>query len=93
VDFLDAISHGGGIEFRLEEFTVPEDSRLTGHSLGSLGIAKRTGARVLAIRRDSGKFNTNPTGEDSISSGDTLIVLGTPEQIRNMENLMDSGPG
>jgi voltage-gated potassium channel len=92
VDFLDVISHGGGIEFQLEEFTVPENSWLSDHSLGRLDISKQTGARILAIRRDGGKFNTNPSGQDGISGGDTLIVLGTPEQIRNMESLMNRGP-
>lgn len=82
VDFLDVISHGGGIEFRLEEFTVPEDSWLSDHSLARLDISKQTGARVLTIRKDGGKFNTNPTGQDRISAGDTLIVLGPPEQIK-----------
>lgn len=91
VDFLDVVSHGGGIEFRLEEFTVPEDARFSDRSLGSLDISKQTGARVLAILKDGGKFNTNPAGRDGISPGDTLIVLGTPEQIRNMERLMDNG--
>lgn len=92
VDFLDVISHGGGIEFRLEEFTVPEDSWLSDHSLARLDISKQTGARVLAIRKDGGKFNTNPAGQDRISAGDTLIVLGTPEQIKNMEYLMGGHP-
>lgn len=92
VDFLDVISHGGGIEFRLEEFTVPEDSRLSDHSLGNLDIARQTGARILAIRKDGGKFNTNPSGQDRVSAGDTLIALGTPEQIKNLERLMDRGP-
>ncbi len=89
VDFLDVISHGGGIEFRLEEFTVPEDSWLSERTLGRLDISRQTGARVLAIRKDGGKFNTNPTGQDRISAGDTLIVLGTPKQVRNMERLME----
>lgn len=89
MDFLDVISHGGGIEFQLEEFTVPENPWLSDHSLGRLDVSKQTGSRILAIRRDGGKFNTNPSGQDGISPGDTLIVLGTPEQRRNMENLMD----
>lgn len=42
-----------------------------------------------AIRKDGGKFNTNPAGQDRVSADDTLIFLGTPEQIRNMERLME----
>ena len=92
VDFLGVISHGGEIEFQLEEFTIPKDSRLSDHPLGELDVFKQTGVRVLAIRR-GGTFNTNPSGGDGISTGDTLIVLGTPEQIKNMETLMNGGPG
>ncbi|MGB3682158.1 MAG: potassium channel protein [Rubrobacteraceae bacterium] len=90
MDFLDVISHGGGIEFQLEEFVVPEESHLADHSISRLDISKQTGARILAIRRDGGKFNTNPSGKDSITSGDTLIVLGTQEQIKSLERLMNS---
>ncbi len=91
VDFLGVISHGGEIEFRLEELTVPKNARLSDHPLGKLDIFKQTGARVLAIRRDGGAFNTNPSGGDRISTGDTLIVLGTPGQIENTETLINTG--
>ena len=91
VDFLDVVSRGEeGIEFRLEEFVVPHDSRFDSHVIGELDVAKRTGARILAVRGRGDKFNTNPSAQDRVSPGDTLIVLGTPEQIRSMERLMDS---
>ncbi|CAN5719613.1 hypothetical protein BH24ACT21_BH24ACT21_04380 [soil metagenome] len=91
VDFLVVISHGGGIEFQLEEFTVPKHSRFSNHPLGKLDVFKQTGVRILAIRGDGGAFNTNPSGGDGISTGDTLIVLGAPEQIKSMETLMNNG--
>ena len=90
VDFLDIVSRGeAGIEFRLEEFVVPHDSRFDSHVIGELDVARKTGARILAVRGKGDKFNTNPSAQDQVSPGDTLIVLGTPEQIKNMERLMD----
>ena len=89
VDFLDIVSRGeAGIEFRLEEFVVPKGSSLASHVIGELDVAKKTGARILAVRSKSGNFNTNPTAQDEIASGDTLIVLGTPEQVASLERLI-----
>src|SRR5215203_4652146 len=77
VDFLDIVTRGEeGIEFRLEELMVPEKS-----PIGDLRIGERTGAIILATRNQEGKFDTTPSATDRISAGDTLIVLGTREQI------------
>ena len=43
---------------------------------------------VLAIRTSEGKFDTTPSAQDKISPGDTLIVLGTSDQVTRLEALM-----
>jgi voltage-gated potassium channel len=89
VDFLDVVTRGEkGIEFRLEEFGVPEDSSIAGHTIGELGIGERTGAMILATRTREGAFDTIPSANDRIRAGDTLVVLGTREQISRLERLM-----
>src|ERR671912_2847536 len=89
VDFLDIVTRGEkGLEFRLEEFGVPKDSFIAGHTIGELRIGERTGAMILAIRNRVGTFDTTPSASDRISAGDTLIVLGTREQISRLERLM-----
>ena len=89
VDFLDIVTRGeGGIEFRLEEFDVPEDSSLADHTIGELQIGEKTGAKILATRTRDGKFDTTPTAQDRISAGDTLIVLGSREQVERLEQLI-----
>jgi voltage-gated potassium channel len=89
VDFLDVVTRGEkGIEFRLEEFSVPEDSTIAEHTIGELKIGERTGAIVLAVRTTEGNFDTTPTAEDRLSAGDTLIVLGSRGQIERLEHLM-----
>lgn len=88
-DFLDIVTRGEkGIEFRLEEFGVPEDSPLADHTIGELDIAEKTGARVLAIRSKSGVFDTTPSAHDRIFAGDTIVVLGSREQVVRLEKLM-----
>src|SRR5215204_1820864 len=89
VDFLDIVTRGEeGIEFRLEEFSVPKESPLANHTIGELQIGEKTGARVLAIRSPEGKFDTTPSAQDIIHPGDTLIVLGSRGQISRLEQLM-----
>ena len=89
VDFLDIVTHGEeGIEFRLEEFRVPNDSTVAEHTIGELRIGERTGAIVLAFRTRDGMFDTTPSANDRIRAGDTLIVLGSREQITRLEALM-----
>jgi voltage-gated potassium channel len=89
VDFLDIVTRGErGIEFRLEEFDVPEDSFIAGHTIGELGIGEKTGAMILATRNKEGTFDTTPSANDRLRAGDTLIVLGAREQIARLEQLM-----
>ncbi len=89
VDFLDVVTHGEkGIEFRLEEFGVPKESPLANHTIAELQIAEKTGAMVLAVRTSEGRFDTTPSAQDVIRTGDTLIVLGAREQVDRLEALM-----
>ena len=89
MDFLDIVTRGEeGIEFRMEEFSVPKGSPLANHTIGELQIREKTGAMVLAIRTSVGTFDTTPSAQDRIHSGDTLIALGTRDQITRLEALM-----
>ena len=89
VDFLDIVTRGEkGIEFRLEEFDVPEDSFIADRTIGELRIVERTGAMILATRNKEGTFDTTPSANDRLRAGDTLIVLGTREQIARLEQHM-----
>lgn len=89
VDFLDIVTRGReGIEFRLEEFNVLKGSPLADHTIGELRIKERTGATILAIFSGDGRFDTTPTAQDRIRAGDTLIVLGTREQVGRLDRLM-----
>jgi K+/H+ antiporter YhaU regulatory subunit KhtT len=43
---------------------------------------------ILATRNSEGTFDTSPSASDRIRAGDTLIVLGTREQISRLERIM-----
>jgi K+/H+ antiporter YhaU regulatory subunit KhtT len=72
---------------------VPKDSTVADRTIGELRIGERTGAIVLAFRTRDGKFDTTPSANDRLRAGDTLIVLGSREQITRLEALMHGARG
>jgi voltage-gated potassium channel len=90
VDFLDVVTRGEkGMELRLVEFSVPEDSPIAGHTIGELKSSESTRAIVLAVRTTEGNFDTTPQDDERLRANDTLIVLGSRGEIERLEQLMD----
>lgn len=80
-EFIDVVMHEEGLEFRLGEVDVAEDSELAGHTIRSSHVRDRTGAMVLAIREPDGGFLTNPAPESTIHGKSTMIAIGTSDQL------------
>lgn len=90
MSFLDVVTRGEGISLRLEEVRVPDGSPLAERTLEQAAIPQRTGLIVIAIKHDEegrrdGDFCYNPGPQERIRTGDTLIVLGTPEQVDRLQ--------
>lgn len=84
-DFLDTVMHSAQLELLLEEITVAEDSPMAGRTIGEMHVRTRTGAIILAIQRRDGSLVTSPNGGTSTLAGDELVVLGTRQQLRQLE--------
>ncbi len=87
-DFLDVVVHDVDVEFRLEELRVPERSALAGVPLGDAHLRAKTGALVLAVRRQDGSFVSIPGPEVALQAGTTLIAMGTRDQLAALERLL-----
>jgi voltage-gated potassium channel len=85
--FLEVVSTAAGPEFRFEEIEVTEDCGQDGRTIGQLDIQKRTGALVIALRKADGSFDTTPGPEAVVATGDVLIAVGTPEELRRLEDI------
>ncbi len=87
-DYLEVVSRGGEIEFRLEEFALNGTCEVVGRSISDLDIRRATGATVLAVRRGAtGQFETNPGPDLVLEETDVLIAIGTPADIGKLEDL------
>ena len=81
-EFLDVVMHDRSIELRLEEVTIPPDSRLAGRTLRQAHVRDETGALILAVREGDGTFLTNPDPDRELVAGQILIAIGTDDQLR-----------
>ncbi len=89
ISFLDVITRAGDVTLDLSEVTIPPNSGLANQKLSQAKIPERTGLIVLALKRmDDGTFKFNPGSGELIRVGDTMVVLGTSEQVATLESLV-----
>lgn len=63
---------------------VQKGSLLDGNTIKESGLREDIGISVIAIRRDD-ELIVNPTINEEIQAEDTLIIMGTPAQIKKMK--------
>jgi voltage-gated potassium channel len=80
-DYLDIVTMGEGVEFRLQEIALTPSSCFIGQTLAEARIRERTGAQVVAILHADGHVNANPAADTRLDLGERLVVLGTPDQV------------
>lgn len=88
ISFLDTITRAGEVELDLEDIMLGPGSGMCNQSLKQIQIPQKIGLTVLATKKGNSKdieFNPNPNEE--LREGDSLIVLGTPEQILKLREL------
>jgi voltage-gated potassium channel len=84
-DYLEVVTGAGELSFRLEEFALNATCEVVGRSIKDLDIRRLTGASILAVRHGSGAFNTNPDPDLVLSEEDTVVAIGTPEEMVRLE--------
>ena len=85
--FLDAVTTATGPDLQLAEIEVRETCAAAGQTIRELRIRHETGAIVIALRKPDGSFDTTPEPDTPIEVGDVLIGVGSPDEIRALEDL------
>lgn len=89
MDFVDGILTGTDRSFYMEEFLIePDFCTCVGQTLSEARLRSQSGALVLAIRRADGTLIAGPTGDTSLVAGDSLICMGTAEQLRLLNQIL-----
>jgi voltage-gated potassium channel len=84
--FVDVVTTASGDDLRFEEIEVTAASGQGGKTIRDLDIRKETGALIVALRKRDGSFDTTPSPDEVIEAGDVLIGVGTPHEIRKLED-------
>jgi len=87
-DFLDLVTHGGDVDFKLYEITIPDNSKLVGKTIKESGIRNTSGIAILAIRKTDGSFNLQPKATSTIDNNDVMVLIGTQEQYEQLEKMI-----
>lgn len=67
-------------DVRMESVEVPPGSGLHDRTLAELALGRSHGLQVAGINR-AGRRILNPHGDEKIFTGDSVLVLGSPDQI------------
>ena len=86
-EFVDVVMHERSLEFRMQEFDVPDGSPLAGQTLREADLRKRAGVLILALRRVDGTFNTNPDPDIVIEPHQVLIAVGTGTDFDRLDKI------
>lgn len=84
VRFLDEMLRDKEARLRIEEANVGPSGDVVGLSLSKADLQRRAGVLVMAVRQSDGDVVHVPPPELVIEPGQTLIAIGTPENIEQL---------
>lgn len=88
ISFLDTITRAGNVELDLEDVVIGASSSMCNQSLKQIRIPQKIGLTVLATKKkDISEMRFNPDPNEVFQPGDSIIVLGTFEQIASLREL------
>ena len=83
-EYLDIVTQGDGVEYRLQEVELSAESVFADKTLAEARIREITGAQVVAVLGRDGRVDGNPGPDTIISAGEKLIVLGTVSAVQTL---------
>lgn len=61
-----------------------------GKTIGELNLGSVTGTTIIGLKNAEGKYVFNPGGDYALSPQDQLFVLGSPEQVKNLNSYLEN---
>ena len=88
VQFLDFTTKDVGEDIAIEQVRVDESSDVVSRTIKDMQLRKEVGVIVMAIRTADGRMMFNPPADTAVKAGDFLIVMGRPDNLRDLETLL-----
>ena len=90
IKFLELAFTDESTDIAVEEITVAPASRLVGRTLIESGIRQEMDINIIAFQRADGNMLFNPKAQTIIEVGDTLVVVGSPRNLKKLERTLHS---
>jgi len=91
IEFFDTLTKAGGVELAVEEVVVTTTSPLVGKTLLEAQNILSYGAMIVALKRAGGLIPGSRL-EARIEAGDTVTVVGVPEQLAAVQQKNSAQP-
>jgi voltage-gated potassium channel len=88
LDFIDTAFGTERIDIRIEEIRLPESTPLGGLTMAQADIRQKTGALILALKKNGGELDFNPAPSLILQAGDYLIAIGSAENLQRLEKFV-----
>ena len=85
VDFVQLATSSENLELTMEQVKIAPESALGGRSIVEANLRQQFGVIVVGIQRCDGRMEFNPEPDTIMHAGDHLIVIGRPEQLKDLE--------
>jgi voltage-gated potassium channel len=81
VEFVQLATSSEFMDLSMEQVEVRTDGPLVGQTIVGANLRQGFGVIVVGIRRASGRMEFNPASDARMEAGDSLVLLGTTEQL------------
>ena len=89
LEFLDHLSLHGDSPTTLEEIQCSDlPGELMNKTIYEIGVRRKFGANIIGFKTPDGQYMINPTPDTIVIPNSKLFVLGTPEQIAAMKEIL-----
>jgi voltage-gated potassium channel len=87
--FLDLAVTRKHKEIQMEELPVKENSPLVNIMLKDTGIRQQYNLIIIAIKKENGEMEFNPSFETIFKAGDTVIAVGKDNDLMRLEKVLN----
>ncbi len=85
VDFVELATSSENLELAMEQVHIAPASGLADRTILEANLRQRFGVIVVGIQREGGRMEFNPPSDAVMRANDQLVVLGRPEQLKDLE--------
>ncbi len=91
MEFMEHLNIHGNSPVQLMEIMCSDLSKdLLNKSIKELELRKKTGANIIGYKTTDGEYILNPTSDTKLSPDSKIFVLGTKEQVKEMQKILSS---